>query len=169
MNKGTDEPEWFAATEYCPWRKKLVKGVVHDENAYAVGGVEGHAGLFGTTKSVYELLSALMSIYEKNKVPGLFARDILRCFLTRDDQSGRTLGFDTPAPVNSAAGHYFSDKTVGHLGFTGTSFWMDLESGVMILLMTNRIHPSRNNDRIKEFRPMIHDRVMEHLFRTSHG
>jgi CubicO group peptidase (beta-lactamase class C family) len=76
-------------------------------------------------------------------------------------QSPRTLGWDTPATTGSAAGSRFSKKTVGHLGFTGTSVWLDLEKAVHVVLLSNRVHPSRNNDKIKEFRPVIHDLVME--------
>jgi CubicO group peptidase (beta-lactamase class C family) len=65
--------------------------------------------------------------------------------------------------VDSSCGRYFSERTVGHLGFTGTSFWMDLDGGVIVVLLTNRIHPSRDNDRIKAFRPILHDAVMENV------
>jgi CubicO group peptidase (beta-lactamase class C family) len=71
------------------------------------------------------------------------------------------LGFDTPASLDSSAGRYFSAKTIGHLGFTGTSFWLDLEREISVILLTNRVHPSRDNEKIKEFRPLLHDAVME--------
>jgi CubicO group peptidase (beta-lactamase class C family) len=83
--------------------------------------------------------------------------------LSLNEQIGRALGFDTPSSKGSSCGRYFSKRTVGHLGFTGTSFWMDLELGIVIILLTNRIHPSRDNDRIKAFRPKLHDAVMEIL------
>jgi len=73
------------------------------------------------------------------------------------------LGFDTPASSDSSAGKYFSARSVGHLGFTGTSFWLDLEKKIAVILLSNRVHPSRDNEKIKEFRPLLHDAVMEEL------
>jgi CubicO group peptidase (beta-lactamase class C family) len=73
------------------------------------------------------------------------------------------LGFDRPSVQQSSAGRYFSANTVGHLGFTGVSFWLDLEKEVCIILLTNRVHPFRWNTRLGQFRPLIHDRIMEHF------
>ncbi len=157
----------FAATENCPWRGVVVSGAVHDENAYAVGGIEGHAGLFGSVFSVYRLLWALMQAYHEGDDSEIFQRDLVRLFLTRDEKIGRALGFDAPARSDSSAGKYFSSESVGHLGFTGTSFWMDLKKKIIVVLLTNRIHPSRANVRIREFRPRIHDRVMEELAKAQ--
>jgi CubicO group peptidase (beta-lactamase class C family) len=70
------------------------------------------------------------------------------------------MGWDTPSEEASSAGRYFSKESVGHLGFTGTSLWMDLEKDVIAVLLTNRIHPTRNNEQIRAFRPRIHDAVM---------
>jgi CubicO group peptidase (beta-lactamase class C family) len=150
----------FAATEKCPWRGKLLEGVVHDDNAYSVGGIEGHAGLFGTAGEVFNLLSELMAVYQGHVSRGVFDVDLIRHFLSLNEQSGRALGFDTPSSKGSSCGRYFSKRTVGHLGFTGTSFWMDLERAIIVILLTNRIHPSRDNNRIKAFRPKLHDTVM---------
>lgn len=157
----------FAATERCPWRGMLLEGVVHDDNAYSVGGIEGHAGLFGTAGDVFYLLSELMAVNGGSVSKGVFDVDLTRRFLRRNKHVGRTLGFDTPSSKGSSCGRYFSKRTVGHLGFTGTSFWMDLELGIVIILLTNRIHPSRDNDRIKAFRPKLHDAVMEILRMTD--
>lgn len=153
----------FAATEHCPWRKILLDGVVHDDNAYVVGGIEGHAGLFGTAEDVYGLLSELLSVYNGRFADHLFEEALLRTFLKRQDNTGRTLGFDTPAVTGASCGRYFSQKSVGHLGFTGTSFWVDLVRGIMVILLTNRVHPSRDNDKIKAFRPHLHDTIMENI------
>jgi CubicO group peptidase (beta-lactamase class C family) len=71
------------------------------------------------------------------------------------------LGFDTPTSSDSSAGRHFSTNSVGHLGFTGTSFWLDLEKEMAVILLSNRVHPSRDNEKIKEFRPLLHDAVME--------
>jgi CubicO group peptidase (beta-lactamase class C family) len=151
----------FAATERCPWRGILLEGVVHDDNAYSVGGIEGHAGLFGTAGDVLDLLSELMAVYQGSVSTGVFDVDLTRYFLSLNEQNGRALGFDAPSSKGSSCGRYFSKRTVGHLGFTGTSFWMDLDRAIIVILLTNRIHPSRDNDRIKDFRPKLHDAVMK--------
>jgi CubicO group peptidase (beta-lactamase class C family) len=88
-------------------------------------------------------------------------------FFKRQEHTGRALGFDTPSPIDPSGGQYFSKNTVGHLGFTGTSFWMDLDRNVIIVLLTNRVHPSRSNDKIKAFRPKLHDRIMTELINNG--
>lgn len=153
----------FAATERCPWRGMLLEGVVHDDNAYSVGGIEGHAGLFGTAENIFELLSELLAVYRGVVSTGIFDIDSTRRFLSLNKKNGRALGFDTPSSKGSSCGRYFSTRTVGHLGFTGTSFWMDLDRGIVVILLTNRVHPSRDNNRIKAFRPELHDAVMKHF------
>jgi serine-type D-Ala-D-Ala carboxypeptidase len=162
-------PEKFAATEGCPWRKTVLQGRVHDENAYAMGGYSGHAGLFGTARDVFEITRFLFATY-LGKGPGLLAPETVRAFFTKQGnpkQSTWALGWDTPSRENSSAGKYFSEKSVGHLGFTGTSLWMDLEKGVVVIFFTNRIHPTRENEKIRAFRPRLHDRVMEVLGLTD--
>ncbi len=150
----------FAATEKCLWRKRILTGEVHDENAAAAGGVQGHAGLFGSAENVHGLLRHLMTIYEDRNCKGLFPFELVRLFCKRREDSERTMGFDTPAPEGSSSGRFFSFDSVGHLGFTGTSFWMDLQRSVIVVLLTNRIHPLRENEKIRKFRPVIHDAVM---------
>ncbi|MBW1703731.1 MAG: serine hydrolase [Deltaproteobacteria bacterium] len=155
----------FAATEDCPWRKKIVSGYVHDENAYALGGYSGHAGLFGTAEDVYALVNLLRGHYHGERGDYL-KRETVREFFTRQDLvKGSTwaLGWDTPSPEGSSSGKYFSANSVGHLGFTGTSVWMDLDRDIIVIFLTNRVHPTRNNEKIKAFRPRIHDLVMEEL------
>jgi CubicO group peptidase (beta-lactamase class C family) len=96
-----------------------------------------------------------------------FDGKLVRQFWERQRQpcgSTRALGFDTPAPKDSSAGRYFSPLSVGHLGFTGTSFWLDPEKDLTVVLLTNRVHPSRDNERIKAFRPRLHDTVVTSLF-----
>lgn len=154
----------IAATQRCPWRKRVLCGEVGDENAFAMGGVAGHAGLFGSARDVDALASALERGLSGEG--GLLPPELTREMWTVDRSvagSTRTLGWDTPAPSGSAAGSRMSARTVGHLGFTGTSLWMDLERGVHVVLLTNRGHPDRDNDRIREWRPRIHDAVMEAL------
>lgn len=123
----------YAATQLCPWRKRLLCGEVDDENAWALGGVAGHAGLFGTARGTFELLCSLWDIYEGRPGRGarfpspLPPRDIVRLFWTRTETaqglSDWCLGYDTPSRKGySSAGHCFSANTIGHLGFTGVLF-----------------------------------------------
>lgn len=151
----------FAATENCPWRNKIIEGQVHDENAYVVGGIEGHAGLFGTADNVHRLLAELLSVYHGERKSKIFRKNLLQQFFKRLPGTDKAVGFDAPSLSDSSCGHGFSQASVGHLGFTGTSFWMDLERSVIVILLTNRVHPSRENEDIKKFRPQIHDAVMD--------
>jgi len=104
-----------------------------------------------------------MAAYRGSVSTGVFDIDLTRRFLSLNKQNGRALGFDTPSSKGSSCGRYFSKRTVGHLGFTGTSFWMDLDRAIVVILLTNRIHPSRDNNRIKAFRPKLHDAVMKNI------
>lgn len=152
--------ETFAATQWCPWRKCFQEGVVADENAFASGGVDGHAGLFGTAGAVGDLIGELVAVYRGEPDAGVFQRKFVKRFLERDKVAGRTLGFDMPTPGVSSSGSYFSEETVGHLGYTGVSLWSDLKTGISVILLTNRVHPSVENDMIRAFRPEVHDAVM---------
>jgi len=147
-----------AATSRCPWRGRLIKGEVEDENAWAAGGIEGHAGLFGDALAVYQLCSEIMSALI-GKETEVLDSGVIRSFVQRVPEKGKVAGFDTPSKINSSAGRYFSSRAVGHLGFTGTSFWMDPETGLRVVLLTNRVHPSRENLGIRKFRPFIHDMI----------
>jgi len=159
------EEDQFAATEDCPWRKRIMRGYVHDENAYVLGGYSGHAGLFGTAEEVY-LLADLLRMHFLGKRSDYLKPETVKTFFSRQDVvNGSTwaLGWDTPSTQDSSSGRYFSTNSVGHLGFTGTSIWMDLEKDVIVVFLTNRIHPTRNNEKIKAFRPKIHDVIMGEL------
>jgi len=156
--------DMIAATQRCPWRKRVLCGEVDDDNAYAMGGVAGHAGLFAAARDVDTLLCRLKACWAGTD--DFLPAAVVREFWTRDatiPNSTWTLGWDTPSPTGSAAGTMFSPNTVGHLGFTGTSVWMDLERDVHVILLTNRVHPDRDNNAIKEFRPMIHDLINQAL------
>ena len=159
----------FAATEDCRWRKELLVGVVHDENAYVMGGMEGHSGLFGTAGDVHALLESLLVSYrgERPARASIFEGPIVRTFFRRQSDSERALGFDMPSGSGSSSGRHFSEDTVGHLGFTGTSFWMDLQRSITIVLLTNRVHPSRDNIKLRAFRPRLHDSVMETIMDSA--
>ncbi len=153
----------FAATEQCPLRNTILQGVVHDENAYAVGGVEGHAGLFGTAEAIYALLKKLLTAFHGNSKANFISSKMVRLFWTPCENGIRTPGFDLPSAKNSSSGRYFSPHSVGHLGFTGTSFWMEPASGIIIILLTNRVHPCRTNNKIRSFRPQLHDMIMKQI------
>ncbi len=153
----------FAATEQCAWRGRLIAAEVHDENAHALGGIAGHAGLFGTAQAVWRVLSELLNGYHRAGGGALFDRTLVRRFLQRVPGTDKCLGFDMPAAVDSSCGRFFPPASVGHLGFTGTSFWIDLERRVAVVLLTNRVHPSRTNIAIRAFRPVFHDAVMQAL------
>ena len=157
---GTQFARPVAASERCPWRKKLLAGVVHDENAYAAGGVGGHAGLFGTALDVHGLVSALLSDYYEKSLRPVVGKHLADVCFGQGGHFDRPLGFDAPAPDNPSCGRHFSKNSAGHLGFTGTSFWIDLDRAVTVILLTNRVHPSRTNERIKAFRPLLHDAIM---------
>jgi CubicO group peptidase (beta-lactamase class C family) len=157
--------EEFAATEDCPWRKKVLQGEVHDDNAWTLGGYSGHAGLFSTAEEVYVIANRLREHF-LGKRNDFFKPETVGEFFRRQDivkGSDWALGWDTRALEESSAGKYFSRDSVGHTGFTGTSIWMDLERDVIAILLTNRVHPKRDNDKIKQFRPVFHDAVMESL------
>ncbi|MFA6010259.1 MAG: serine hydrolase domain-containing protein [Desulfobacteraceae bacterium] len=162
-NEKAQPDRTYAATERCPWRKKTLVGEVHDDNAWVMGGCCAHAGLFGTASAVGDLLDEFMAVYHGEGESGVFQRPVLRWFLTEWKGSKRTPGFDMPSAEGSSSGSCFSETSVGHLGFTGTSFWMDLQRKITVVLMTNRVHPSRDNLMIRSFRPLIHDVVMNQL------
>ncbi len=155
----------IAATEDCPWRRKILCGEVHDDNAFAMGGVAGHAGVFSSAPDVHRFLRFLGRCLEDAEpafLPGAVVREFLEAERMLPGQT-HVLGWDTPSPEGSSSGRHFSARTVGHLGFTGTSIWWDLERDVHVVFLTNRVHPSRDNAAIREYRPLVHDAVMEGL------
>ena len=162
--------DMIACTERCPWRKRVLCGEVHDDNAWAIGGVAGHAGLFASARDIDTLLCWLRACWagEDDSLPAALVRE----FWTIDRRvpgSTWALGWDTPTPGASSSGSRFSAETVGHLGYTGTSIWMDLRRDRHVVLLSNRVHPSRDNTLIKEYRPLIHDLVNEALDAEERG
>jgi len=153
----------IAPTEDDPWRGRLLAGEVHDENAAALGGIAGHAGLFGTAAAVGSYARHLMQVLDDRT--GIFRRTTLEEFVTRRPDvpgSSRALGWDTMLPTSSC-GTKMSPRAFGHTGFTGTSLWIDPENDVYVVLLTNRVHPNRSNEAIKKIRPAVHDAVMGEL------
>jgi serine-type D-Ala-D-Ala carboxypeptidase len=156
--------EMIAPTEDCPWRKRVLCGEVHDDNAYAMGGVAGHAGLFSSARDIHQLLACLNRCRRGSDF--FLPQELIEEFLSRDEavkNSTYALGWDTPSENGSSSGKYFSPQSVGHLGFTGTSIWWDLEKNSHVVLLSNRVHPTRKNEKIREFRPYIHDLIMKTL------
>ncbi|MFN8389762.1 MAG: serine hydrolase domain-containing protein [Bdellovibrionota bacterium] len=151
-------------TARCPWRGRILCGEVHDDNAWAMGGVAAHAGIFSTATDVHRFARELIECYHGRG--SLVEKDTVRKFWTvagDDPHSTWALGWDTPSKTGSSSGQFFSPGSVGHLGFTGCSLWIDPERELDVVLLTNRIHPSTENNAIREFRPVIHDLVMEAL------
>ena len=151
-----------APTEVDPWRGRLLRGEVHDENGWALGGAAGHAGLFGTAPAVGRFArAALETLRGRPRLarPETFARFVRR---SRVPGSSRALGWDTML-VTSSCGRSLSPAAVGHTGFTGTSLWIDPAQDLYVVLLTNRVHPTRTNEAILPVRPAVHDAVVRAL------
>lgn len=170
--------ERIAPTERDPWRGRVLQGEVHDENAFALGGVAPHAGLFATAGDLARFAQMLLGggILEGRRV---VSAATIELFTRRAGVPGstRALGWDTPTdesgrrssvpgePGYSSAGSLFSARSFGHTGFTGTSMWMDPDRGLFVILLTNRVYPTRKNDRIRAVRSRLADAVVQALAR----
>jgi len=145
------------------FRKRLIQGEVHDENAFAIGGVSGHAGLFSTAADLAAFCQMLLNggVYAHQRI---LRRATIVQFTVPQQLSGgtRTLGWVVPTE-GSSSGHYFSPHSFGHTGFTGTSIWIDPDRQLFVVLLTNRVNPTRENHKIAEVRPALHDAVMQAL------
>lgn len=147
----------IAPTEWSDGRARLLRGEVHDDNAAAMGGVAGHAGLFGTAEAVLTVSGAWLRAYCGQS--SILDSELVREFTGRQSyvpQSSWALGWDTPT-APSSSGRYFSADSFGHLGYTGTSLWIDPQRELEVVLLSNRVHPSHKNEKIREFRPVVHD------------
>jgi CubicO group peptidase (beta-lactamase class C family) len=143
-----------------PWRQRQVRGEVHDENAFRLDGVAGHAGLFSSGRD----LSRLAQLYLRHGVLDgvrLFDSATVATFTQAQDpaRSHRALGWETPTPGNSA-GRRLSPRAFGHTGFTGTSLWMDPGRNLYVLLLSNRVNPTRENRKIGAVRTALADAVV---------
>jgi CubicO group peptidase (beta-lactamase class C family) len=154
----------IAPTEDDPWRKRVAHGEVHDENAYAMGGVSGHAGLFSTVRDLAKFCQLLLNggIYNGKRI---LKRSTIEYFTKKVDipESTRALGWDTPSKEGSSAGRFVSSKAFGHTGFTGTSIWIDPEKDLFVVFLTNRVHPTRENQKIREVRQRVHDAIFSSI------
>lgn len=156
-------PESFrprvAPTEVQAFRGGQVWGVVHDENAWSLGGVAGHAGLFSSARDLAIFATMMLNGGEYGGVRILRPETIARWTQRQNPgSSSRALGWDTPYP-GSSAGRYFSPTSFGHTGFTGTSIWMDPVNRVFVVLLTNRINPTRDNPRLGPLRIAVANAV----------
>ncbi|HUM40627.1 MAG TPA: serine hydrolase [Nitrospira sp.] len=161
-----DAVQAIAPTEEDSWRGRILRGEVHDENAYALGGVAGHAGLFGTARAALAVARAWMD--GRRKRPGLLSPDVVSVFTSNRQgvpNSSWALGWDTPS-VRSSSGTRFSPESFGHLGFSGTSVWIDPMKELEVVLLSNRVHPTRRNEQIRLFRPLIHDLICRELLKS---
>lgn len=177
-------PLGMTATRFCPpphsrpsippteadttWRHRVIQGEVQDENAAVLHGVAGHAGLFSNVPDLLKFAGAILGAEQE---PGtseagtsLFNRATVEIFAERQPPEGssRALGWDTPSE-NSTSGRHFSTHSIGHLGFSGCSLWIDLEAHIVVNLLTNRTWPDRSCRLIREVWPAFHDAIREAL------
>ncbi len=146
------------------FRHRVIQGEVHDENACVMGGIAGHAGIFSSIEDVSKFALSMLGFG-----PGLFRKETIRLFTQQQTipaDTSRALGWDTPS-APSQSGKHFSPHSFGHLGFTGTSLWIDAERRISIALLTNRTWPAARNQAIKQVRPAFYDAVMEELLKQS--
>jgi beta-N-acetylhexosaminidase len=154
--------EWrerCAPTELDLWRGRLLQGEVHDENAWVLGGIAGHAGLFGTVSGVGAFARMVLDGL-RGRSPLATAETLAR-FVRKSSVPGssRALGWDTMLPASSC-GTRLSPQAVGHTGFTGTSLWIDPAQDLYVVFLTNRVHPSRDNNAIQPVRRAVHDAIV---------
>jgi CubicO group peptidase (beta-lactamase class C family) len=149
----------------CSFRHRVIQGEVHDENASVMGGVAGHAGLFSNALDPLRLARCILSGGVTPSGMQLFSGRTVAHFVApamHPPGTSRALGWDTPS-APSSAGTLFSRRSIGHLGFTGTSLWIDLDGGIAVTLLTNRTWPNRSNQAIRDLRPRFHDALRREL------
>lgn len=168
FNPSRAERYRIAPTESEEWRGRTLVGEVHDENCWALGGAAGHAGLFGTASAVGAFARAVLRTLAGEKV--IANPETARLFARRGTVPGssRALGWDTMLPTSSC-GTLMSPTAIGHTGFTGTSLWIDWERNLYVVLLTNRVHPTRENNKLRALRPAFHDAVVSEVQRQPHG
>ena len=145
-------------------RPSELPGLVNDLNARALGGVSGHAGLFGAAHAIAAVAAEILAALRSEST--LFDPEITRIFCQKVASvpgCSRTLGFDTPSEEGSSSGRHFSPGSLGHTGFTGTSLWIDIDRELTVVLLTNRVFMGESDLRIRALRPTVHDAVMEEI------
>ena len=148
------------------FRGRVVQGEVHDENCFVLGGVAGHAGLFAPAGDVLRFAEAMLAPLRGGAAAQIFTAEAVRLFTKRaglPEGSSRALGWDTPSGSPSSSGTRFSGLSFGHLGYTGTSLWIDPLEDAAVVLLTNRTFPTRENRKIQGIRPAFHDAVRQAL------
>lgn len=161
----------IAPTEDCPWRGRRLQGEVHDENAWALGGVAPHAGLFGGARDLGRFARCLLDGGELDGAR-LVRPETLELFARRTGRppgSSRALGWDTPSGESSSAGSRLGPRAFGHTGFTGTSLWLDPAAGLYVVLLSNRVHPTRaaGVEAIRAVRRAVADAAVADLERAG--
>lgn len=158
-------PEWrdrIPPTERdSAFRRRVIQGEVQDENCYALGGVSGHAGVFSNCRDVLRFAACILAEGKTTSGRQLFRPETVKLFATRQtspEGTTRALGWDTPSQPSSS-GKHFSPQSIGHLGYSGTSLWIDPVRRMAVALLTNRTWPDRTNDAIREVRPVFHDAI----------
>jgi CubicO group peptidase (beta-lactamase class C family) len=154
----------IAPTEQCAWRKRLLCGEVHDDNAWAMGGIAGHSGLFSNIEDLHRFAVEMLAAHRGESA--FLSRNVVRLFWSPTVESVATswrMGWDSPSEENGMLECGFSKQAIGMNGFTGCSLWLDPETGVDIILLSNRVHPSRHNKKIRNFRPQIHAAIHKAL------
>lgn len=152
----------FAVTGNCPWSGEKLAGKVHDDNCRFLGGVEGHAGLFGTIEGVTGICEQLLISAKGFKDEKQFFKGLIK-WVKRIPGTNWSFGFDMVSSYGSSSGKYFSPESFGHLGFTGVSFWIDIERDIIIVFLTNRVLSPEDNSAIKKIRPELNDKIMKVL------
>jgi CubicO group peptidase (beta-lactamase class C family) len=183
------EPLAMPATAFCPapagrpaippteqdtaFRHRLIQGEVQDENAWVLGGIAGHAGLFSNVPDLLRFAAAILRspiVAGSAPQPALFDCTIVEQFSQRQPPLGssRAIGWDTPSEPSSS-GRYFSPNSIGHLGYSGCSLWIDRDAAIAVVLLTNRTWPDRKSQLIREVRPAFHNAIRKSIQGTSHG
>ena len=163
-------PARYLASEIPPteqdttFRRRIIQGEVQDENAWVLGGSAGHAGLFSNVPDLLRFADEILRARRTPDPTGLFQASTVERFSQRQKPEGssRALGWDTPSE-NSSSGRHFSPRSIGHLGYSGCSLWIDLANDIAVVLLTNRTWPDRGNQAIRQVRPAFHDAVREAL------
>ncbi len=175
------EPLGMGTTRYCPdqemrasippteddrsFRHRIIQGEVQDENASVMNGVAGHAGLFSDAMDPLRVATCMLAGGVTSSGVQLFSAEAISLFTKRSEEppgTSRALGWDTPS-APSSSGRFFSQRSIGHLGYAGTSLWIDLDAGIAVTLLTNRTWPNRSNQAIREVRPRFHDTLRREL------